>query len=149
MEKGGWVYIMANRYRGGMYVGVTSNLIRRVQQHREGAGSIHAADFGKMRLVYAERHDEIAGAGGPGSGELIRQSPPHTSPSPSHPAVAPCLTRGLAFLVACVECSLAPHRVRGDVGLLSGLYCFTPPTPTKPRFIAPKAKPYCLSYRLT
>ena len=59
MEKGGWVYIMANRYRGGMYVGVTSNLIRRVQQHREGAGSIHAADFGKMRLVYAERHDEI------------------------------------------------------------------------------------------
>ena len=59
MQKGGWVYIMANRYRGGMYVGVTANLLRRVQQHREGAGSIHAADFGKMRLVYAERHDEI------------------------------------------------------------------------------------------
>jgi predicted GIY-YIG superfamily endonuclease len=27
MEKGGWVYIMANRYRGGMYVGVTSDLV--------------------------------------------------------------------------------------------------------------------------
>jgi putative endonuclease len=59
MEKGGWVYIMANRYRGGMYVGVSSDLIRRTWQHREGLGSTHVADFGKTGLVYAERHDEI------------------------------------------------------------------------------------------
>jgi putative endonuclease len=59
MEKGGWVYIMANRYRGGMYVGVTADLVRRIQQHRESAGSIHVADFGKTRLVYQERHDSI------------------------------------------------------------------------------------------
>lgn len=59
MEKGGWVYITANRYRGGMYVGVTADLIRRTQQHRDGKGSIHVADFNKTRLVYAERHDEI------------------------------------------------------------------------------------------
>ena len=62
MEKGGWVYIMANRYRGGMYVGVTADLVRRVQQHRAGDGSIHVADFGKLRLVYQERHDQIEGA---------------------------------------------------------------------------------------
>ena len=59
MEKGGWVYIMANRYRGGMYVGVTADLVRRVQQHREGCGSMHVAEFGKTRLVYQERHEEI------------------------------------------------------------------------------------------
>src|SRR5579872_5564855 len=62
MTKGGWVYIMANRYRGGMYVGVTSDLTWRVYQHREGSGSIHVTDFGKTRLVYAERHEEIAAA---------------------------------------------------------------------------------------
>jgi putative endonuclease len=59
MSKGGWVYIMANRYRGGMYVGVTADLTRRIYQHREGTGSVHVADFRKTRLVYAEPHDEI------------------------------------------------------------------------------------------
>ena len=62
MATGGWVYIMANRYRGGMYVGVTSDPIRRVYQHREGAGSKHLADFAKTRLVYVEHHAEIGAA---------------------------------------------------------------------------------------
>jgi putative endonuclease len=60
MKKGGWVYIMANRYRGGMYVGITADVLRRVEQHREGTGSSHVADFEKTRLVYAEHHVEIA-----------------------------------------------------------------------------------------
>ena len=58
-QQGGWVYIMANRYRGGMYVGVTADALARVYQHREGMGSRHVADFGKTRLVYVERHEEI------------------------------------------------------------------------------------------
>ena len=62
MQKGGWVYIMANRYRGGMYVGVTSDLIRRAHLHREGEGSKHVTDFGKTRLVYSERHEDITAA---------------------------------------------------------------------------------------
>lgn len=62
MEQGGWVYIMANRYRGGMYVGVTADALARVYHHREGTGSPHVADFAKTRLVYVERHDTIEGA---------------------------------------------------------------------------------------
>lgn len=62
MEKGGWLYIMADRYRGGMYVGVTADLIRRVQQHREGKGSVHVAENALTRIVCAERHAEISQA---------------------------------------------------------------------------------------
>jgi putative endonuclease len=62
MEKGGWVYIMANRYRGGMYVGVSADVLRRVQRHREGTGSTHVTDYNKTRLVYVERHGEIVPA---------------------------------------------------------------------------------------
>ena len=53
---------MANRYRGGTYVGVTADVLRRVPQHREGKGSRHVLDFHKTRLVYGERHDEIVPA---------------------------------------------------------------------------------------
>ncbi len=51
---GGWVYIMANRYRGTIYVGVTSDLAARVSQHREGKGSQFCAEHGLTRLVWAE-----------------------------------------------------------------------------------------------
>lgn len=59
MENGGWVHIMANRNRGGMYVGVTADLSGRVYRHRSGAGSQHVAETGKSTLVYAERHEDI------------------------------------------------------------------------------------------
>ncbi len=50
---------MASRYRCGMYVGVTAELVERVAQHRADKGSAHVADFSKTQLVYAERHDTI------------------------------------------------------------------------------------------
>ena len=58
-RKGGWVYIMANRYRGTMYVGVTSDLAARIFQHRDGTGSDFCAERGLTRLVWAERGDSI------------------------------------------------------------------------------------------
>jgi putative endonuclease len=36
---GGWVYILASAPYGTLYVGVTSDISRRVFEHREGIGS--------------------------------------------------------------------------------------------------------------
>jgi putative endonuclease len=58
-QQGGWVYIMANRYRGTIYIGVTADLAARVQLHRSGAGSDFCARHGLTRLVWAERGDDI------------------------------------------------------------------------------------------
>ena len=59
MEKGGWVYIMANRYRGTTYIGVTSSLPHRAMQHRDRKGSAFAKKYGCARLVLAEFYDDI------------------------------------------------------------------------------------------
>ena len=58
--KGGWLYIMADRYRGTMYVGVTANLAARITQHREGTGSDFCARYGLTQLVWAEPGEDIA-----------------------------------------------------------------------------------------
>lgn len=60
-RQGGWVYIMANRYRGKIYVGVTSDLIARVYQHRTGTGSAYCADHRLTRLVWADHGEDILG----------------------------------------------------------------------------------------
>jgi len=57
--RGGWVYIMADRYRGAMYIGVTSNLAARVFAHKEGRGSRFCARYGLTRLVCAEEAPTI------------------------------------------------------------------------------------------
>ena len=53
-QKGGWVYIMADRYRGTMYIGVTADLQTRVAQHKQGTGSDFCARYRLTRLVWAE-----------------------------------------------------------------------------------------------
>ena len=60
--RGGWVYIMTNRPNGTLYVGVTSDLVRRVAEHRAGEVAGFTQRYGLKRLVYFERHEEILGA---------------------------------------------------------------------------------------
>jgi putative endonuclease len=57
--KPGWVYIMTNKPFGTLYIGVTSDLVARVHQHRSGTGSDFCKRYGLDRLVYAERHERI------------------------------------------------------------------------------------------
>ena len=57
-----WIYIMSNRKDGVLYIGVTSDLSRRIVQHREGKGSAFCRRYGLTRLVYAEEHDSIGDA---------------------------------------------------------------------------------------
>lgn len=58
-RRGGWVYIMADRYRGTLYVGVTADLAARIHQHRRGEGSDFCKKYGLNRLVWAERGNTI------------------------------------------------------------------------------------------
>jgi putative endonuclease len=60
--QGGWLYIMTNRPDGVLYVGVTSDLARRVWEHREGVADGFTKRYGLKRLVYAERHEDIRAA---------------------------------------------------------------------------------------
>ena len=57
-----WVYIMTNAPFGTLYIGVTSDLVRRVWQHRNGEGSQFCREYGLTRLVYCEPHTRIEDA---------------------------------------------------------------------------------------
>jgi putative endonuclease len=56
------VYIMASRRNGTLYTGVTSNLLQRVHQHREGATSGFADRYDCRQLVWYELHDDMPAA---------------------------------------------------------------------------------------
>ena len=59
MRRGGWTYIMTNRPRGVLYVGVTADLAARVDQHRQGKGSAFCRKYNLTQLVHAEPHATI------------------------------------------------------------------------------------------
>jgi len=59
---GGWVYIMTNRRNGTLYIGITSDLIRRVWEHRERVGSSFVRRYDPTSLVYFEHHEDIRDA---------------------------------------------------------------------------------------
>ena len=59
MDKQYYVYILANRPRGAMYVGVTSDLLRRVWEYKSKAVPGHTKKYGIDRLVYYEVFHDV------------------------------------------------------------------------------------------
>ncbi len=53
------VYLLANRYRGALYTGVTSDLLGRVYQHRNETFAGFTSRYDVKRLVWFEAHDDI------------------------------------------------------------------------------------------
>ncbi|MFV0622925.1 GIY-YIG nuclease family protein [Sphingomonas sp. ac-8] len=57
--KVGYVYIVASRRNGTIYVGCTSNLVQRTWQHRTAAIDGFTSEHGCTLLVWYEPHDDL------------------------------------------------------------------------------------------
>lgn len=56
MEKKFWVYIVSNMKNGTIYIGVTSDLNRRVYEHKEKQVEGFTKEYGLGNLVWYEEH---------------------------------------------------------------------------------------------
>jgi putative endonuclease len=56
------VYILASQRNGTLYTGVTSDLIARIYQHREGTFGGFTKEHGVHRLVWFEVHEMMESA---------------------------------------------------------------------------------------
>jgi putative endonuclease len=57
--RAGYVYIMASGKNGTIYIGVTSDLVQRAHQHREGLIEGFTKEYGCKLLVWFEAYDDI------------------------------------------------------------------------------------------
>ncbi|MBP8232185.1 GIY-YIG nuclease family protein [Rhizorhabdus sp.] len=62
MQKQPAVYILASARHGTLYIGVTSDLLGRVHQHRESLIKGFSSRYGVSRLVYYECFDDMISA---------------------------------------------------------------------------------------
>jgi len=62
MDKSSYVYMLASGLNGTLYVGVTSDLVKRVWQHREGLAEGFTKRYGVKMLVWYEVHADIVEA---------------------------------------------------------------------------------------
>jgi putative endonuclease len=60
--KGGYTYILTNKYKTVLYIGVTSDLNARIIQHKMGVGSKFTAKYNCNCLMYYEYHQHISAA---------------------------------------------------------------------------------------
>lgn len=57
-----YVYIMTNRWNTVLYIGVTNNLQRRVEEHRTGSVQGFTSRYHLTKLVYFEQATEVLSA---------------------------------------------------------------------------------------
>jgi putative endonuclease len=62
MDKTFYVYMLASARYGTLYVGVTSNLMKRVWEHREGIVEGFTKEYGVKQLVWFEAHTDAVSA---------------------------------------------------------------------------------------
>jgi len=56
------VYILASKYNGTLYIGVTSNLVKRIWQHKSNFVERFTNEYSVHLLVYFEQYDSIVDA---------------------------------------------------------------------------------------
>lgn len=57
--KAGYVYIMARGRNGTLYIGVTSDLVKRVWEHRNGVVPGFTRKYGCKLLVWYDAYDDL------------------------------------------------------------------------------------------
>ena len=57
-----YVYVLASRKHGTLYIGVTGNIARRLWEHREGLVEGFTSRYGVTRLVYYEAFGDVNAA---------------------------------------------------------------------------------------
>ncbi len=62
MNKGGYIYILASKKNGTLYIGVTSDLVKRIYDHKEGFVDGFTKKHNIKYLVYYEVFDDIENA---------------------------------------------------------------------------------------
>jgi putative endonuclease len=62
MTKTFYVYILASRKDGTLYLGVTSNLVRRIYEHKEKLQPGFTARYDVRRLVWFEVYEDASNA---------------------------------------------------------------------------------------
>ena len=54
-----WVYILASKPHGTLYVGVTNDILGRIEKHRQKKGSAFTARYSVAHLVHFEAFGDI------------------------------------------------------------------------------------------
>ena len=62
MNKQPAVYIFASKRNGTLYIGVTSDLVKRVWEHRNNTGEGFTKRYGVHQLVWYEMHEGVESA---------------------------------------------------------------------------------------